>query len=143
MRYELSDHEWTAIKPMLPRFPSLRANGSAPTGRANARPMTGSAPPDDRLREAIQDTAEEGRMDCFVAVAPRNDGPEHDDFARRANHFVSLFRSCLAPLKKYFGFSEPKSVLQLAPSRPARGALRGRAARAEQRTLSGPGRMLV
>src|SRR3982074_2536851 len=34
--------------------PSLRANGPAPPGRANARPMTGSAPPDDRLREAIQ-----------------------------------------------------------------------------------------
>ena len=33
--------------------PSLRANGSAPTGRANARSMTGSAPLDDRLREAI------------------------------------------------------------------------------------------
>src|SRR6266853_6970505 len=44
---------------------SLRANGSAPTGRANARPMTGSAPPDDRLSEAIQ--ALEARMDCFVA----------------------------------------------------------------------------
>jgi hypothetical protein len=29
MRYELSDYEWTAIKPMLPCFPSLRANGSA------------------------------------------------------------------------------------------------------------------
>jgi hypothetical protein len=38
----------------LRRLPSLRANGSAPPGRANARPMTGSAPPDDRLREAIQ-----------------------------------------------------------------------------------------
>ena len=25
-----------------------------PTGRANARPMTGAAPPDDKLREAIQ-----------------------------------------------------------------------------------------
>jgi len=26
------------------------ANGSAPTGRADARPMTGAARPDDRLR---------------------------------------------------------------------------------------------
>ena len=38
--------------------PSLRA------GRANARPMTGSA-------EAIQRRQE---LDCFVASAPRNDG---------------------------------------------------------------------
>src|SRR6202022_2203654 len=45
---------------------SLRANGSAPPGRANARPMTGSAPPDDRLREAIQSRKE--RLDCFVAL---------------------------------------------------------------------------
>jgi hypothetical protein len=29
-------------------IPSLRANGSAPTDRANARPMTGSAPPPRR-----------------------------------------------------------------------------------------------
>jgi hypothetical protein len=28
------------------------------------------------------------------------------------------------PSKKYFGFSEPKSVLQLPPSCPKRGALR-------------------
>src|ERR1700681_3494926 len=38
-----------AVEVRLPA-PSLRANGSAPTGRANARPMTGAAPPDDRLR---------------------------------------------------------------------------------------------
>jgi len=43
---------------------SLLANGSARTGRANARPMTGSAPPDDRLREAIHGAA---KLDCVVA----------------------------------------------------------------------------
>jgi hypothetical protein len=40
-------------------MPSLRANGS------------GECPPDDRLREAIQCDA--GKLDCFVATAPRND----------------------------------------------------------------------
>jgi hypothetical protein len=43
----------------------------APTGRANARPMTGSAPPDDRLREAIQ--GDRRRLDSLVVTAPRND----------------------------------------------------------------------
>src|SRR3984893_9043710 len=33
-------------------LPSCPVNGSAPTGRANARPMTGSALPDDRLQRA-------------------------------------------------------------------------------------------
>jgi hypothetical protein len=33
--------------------------------------MTGSAPPDDRLREAISLTQQ--RLDCFVATARRND----------------------------------------------------------------------
>ena len=42
---------------------SLRANGSR------------ECAPDDRLREAIHATAD-GGMDCFVAVAPRNDGGE-------------------------------------------------------------------
>jgi|SRR5665647_263721 len=37
-----------------------------PTGRRKA-------PPDDKLREAIH-SATKGRMDCFVAIAPRNDG---------------------------------------------------------------------
>ena len=45
--------------------PSLRANGS----RERA--------PDDRLREAIHGAAS-GGMDCFVALAPRNDGVRHD-----------------------------------------------------------------
>src|ERR1700722_5622415 len=40
-------------------IPSLRANGS------------GKCPPDDRLREAIQNY--KARLDCFVANAPRND----------------------------------------------------------------------
>jgi hypothetical protein len=64
-------------------------------------------------------------MDCFVAVAPRNDGLEHDDFARRANHFVSLFRSCLAPLKKIFRFfrTQISSTTRAIPSRK-RGASR-------------------
>ena len=39
----------------------LRANGS----RERA--------PDDRLRKAIHYRITSGRMDCFVAVAPRND----------------------------------------------------------------------
>src|SRR5712664_2592049 len=46
------------------------ASRSAPTGRANARPVTGSAPPDDRF-QAIQ--KRQARLDCFVASAPRND----------------------------------------------------------------------
>src|SRR5260370_33852798 len=37
-----------------------------PTGRANARPMTGSA------KQSILHLGD--RMDCFVAYAPRNDG---------------------------------------------------------------------
>jgi hypothetical protein len=37
-----------------------------PTGRANARPMTGSA------KQSISPRKE--RMDCFVAIAPRKDG---------------------------------------------------------------------
>src|SRR6266403_1687303 len=37
-----------------------------PTGRANARPMTGSA------KQSILPSKE--RVDCFVASAPRNDG---------------------------------------------------------------------
>src|SRR6266404_5440764 len=68
-----------------PVFPSLRANGSAPTGRANARPMTGSAPSDDRLREAIHVavSAKIGLLRRGVyhrarrrrdPLAPRNDG---------------------------------------------------------------------
>src|SRR5262249_13017078 len=40
---------------------SLRANGSR------------ECAPDDRLREAIH-AAARGELDCFVAVAPRNDG---------------------------------------------------------------------
>jgi hypothetical protein len=36
-----------------------------PTGRANARPMTGSA------KQSIRS---KGKVDCFVACAPRNDG---------------------------------------------------------------------
>jgi hypothetical protein len=47
----------------------LGANGFAPTGRANARPMTGSALPDDRLREAMQHS-DDGLLRRF---APRND----------------------------------------------------------------------
>jgi hypothetical protein len=35
-----------------------------PTGRANARPMTGSA------KQSMEPQA---KMDCFVAIAPRND----------------------------------------------------------------------
>jgi hypothetical protein len=37
-----------------------------PTGRANARPMTGSA-------RTIHKSAKQVRVDCFVAIAPRND----------------------------------------------------------------------
>src|SRR5258708_5055840 len=37
-----------------------------PTGRANARPMTGSA------KQSIA-SSQCGGMDCFVAIAPRND----------------------------------------------------------------------
>jgi hypothetical protein len=40
-------------------MPSLRANGSR------------ECAPDDKLREAIQCDA--GKLDCFVASAPRND----------------------------------------------------------------------
>ncbi|HEY1637300.1 MAG TPA: hypothetical protein VGF62_02150 [Rhizomicrobium sp.] len=44
----------------------LRVNRHCePTGRANARPMTGSA------KQSIRPCKE--RMDCFVAYAPRND----------------------------------------------------------------------
>jgi hypothetical protein len=57
---------------------------------------------------------------------PRNDGLERDDFARRANHFVSLFRSCPAPIEKIFLFFRNKIRCTSSPSRPARGALRGR-----------------
>ena len=32
MRYELSDAEWTAIKPMLPSKPRWRATGERPPG---------------------------------------------------------------------------------------------------------------
>src|SRR5216684_7374116 len=42
--------------------PSSRANGSR------------KCAPDDRLREAIHNPVGQG-MDCFVAYAPRNDGP--------------------------------------------------------------------
>jgi hypothetical protein len=38
-----------------------------PTGRANARPMTGSAKQPSFLFAAL-------KLDCFVALAPRNDG---------------------------------------------------------------------
>src|SRR2546421_762024 len=44
-----------------------------PTGRANARPMTGSA------KQSRATT----RMDCFVACAPRNDGKHNSAFSRR------------------------------------------------------------
>src|ERR1700686_3415649 len=51
-----------------PPAPSLRANGSAPTGRANARPMTGSAPPDEgSAKQSILSLRIE--KDCFVARA--------------------------------------------------------------------------
>ena len=36
MRYELSDHEWTAIKPMLPNKPLTRSRQAAP--RENVHP---------------------------------------------------------------------------------------------------------
>jgi hypothetical protein len=45
-----------------------------PTGRANARPMTGSAKQSISLRK--------GTMDCFVASAPRND-VQLQTFSRR------------------------------------------------------------
>jgi hypothetical protein len=47
-------------------FPSVNCE---PPGRREA-------PPDDRLREAIQGRAKTARvaLDCFVANAPRNDG---------------------------------------------------------------------
>jgi hypothetical protein len=48
---------------------SLRASGSAPTGRANARPMTGSEKQSRVFAEIL---------DCFVASAPRNDGELFD-----------------------------------------------------------------
>ena len=44
-----------------------RGHHCQPTGRANARPMTGSA------KQSIRSLC--GDMDCFVASAPRNDGP--------------------------------------------------------------------
>jgi hypothetical protein len=42
--------------------------GTQPTGRANARPMTGSA-----KQSSFRAT---GKLDCFVASAPRNDEME-------------------------------------------------------------------
>jgi hypothetical protein len=42
-----------------------------------ASQRVGEAPPDDRLREAIQ--SRRGRLDCFVAYAPRNDGGKNSD----------------------------------------------------------------
>src|SRR5260370_28405329 len=72
-RDALDDHAARAALAVEVRLPapSLRANGSAPTGRANARPMTGAAPPDDRLREAIHSffTRQDGLLRCA-----RNDG---------------------------------------------------------------------
>jgi hypothetical protein len=44
---------------------SIRPRHCEPPGRANARPMTGSA------KQSI--SPRKGRMDCFVARAPRND----------------------------------------------------------------------
>jgi hypothetical protein len=47
-----------------------------PTGRANARPITGSA------KQSICSLC--GDMDCFVASAPRNDGPCSPGGAKRS-----------------------------------------------------------
>src|ERR1700686_2171271 len=56
-----------------------------PTGRREA-------PPDDRLREAIQLPSAERKLDCFVASAPRNDGVYHffpaSSFALCPNMFL-------------------------------------------------------
>src|SRR5260370_138438 len=60
-------------------IPSLRANGSAPTGRANARPMTGSAPPDDRLREAIHGCNPESWIASSLALLAMTRNNAQDD----------------------------------------------------------------
>src|SRR6266404_3464590 len=56
----------TAVWAANAAHPEVSPRHCEPTGR---RP----APPDDRLREAIQKAASK-RLDCFVACAPRNDG---------------------------------------------------------------------
>jgi len=58
----------------------------------------------DRLREAIR-LAARGSIDCFVAVAPRDDadGAMCVKTTRRANHFHFAQRRSVQPLrKKYF-----------------------------------------
>src|SRR5258708_7920535 len=49
------------------RFSFCLPRHCEPTGRANARPMTGSA------KQSSFSSAER-KLDCFVACAPRNDG---------------------------------------------------------------------
>src|SRR5712664_36177 len=61
-----------AVEVRLPA-PSLRANGSAPTGRANARPMTGAAPPDDRLRD-LSAVARRAKAEAIHAFFAYRDG---------------------------------------------------------------------
>src|SRR5258707_13916932 len=58
----------TAQERLCPPYNSLQSispRHCEPTGRANARPMTGSAK---------QSIGRQRKMDCFVAYAPRNDG---------------------------------------------------------------------
>jgi hypothetical protein len=64
-----------------------------PTGRANARPMTGSAKqsisPRKERKQSISPRKE--RMDCFVAYAPRNDvfqGPRPARSSRQSHRFT-------------------------------------------------------
>jgi hypothetical protein len=61
-----------------------------PTGRANARPMTGSAK---------QSSFVASIMDCFVAFAPRNDGKKWTDLP---DGQISRRFPVQPHLKKYF-----------------------------------------
>src|SRR6266496_6441325 len=103
-------------------FPSLRANG-----RANARPITGSAK---------QSRVVGGTMDCFVASASRNDGWGSfcDKFDTTAAPGVALAKpgqitsdcqkSCQAPESKIFRFTFLEIRIITPPvSRPQEGRI--------------------
>ena len=107
-----------------------------PTGRANARPMTGSA------KQSICRT---DRMDCSGAHAPRNDDQVGD---RTWNHLgpaanrdlpdglIFRIHVKLAP-QKYFSFSEPQisRMVHLVPR-----SMRGRIAVVTRRGAGRDGR---
>jgi hypothetical protein len=60
----------------LPHVILRGATGSSPRGRTNARPITGSARPDARLRAVSKDLAPNRKHCRCASASPRRDAPE-------------------------------------------------------------------